>query len=309
MGLRFFINKKEILDIRIQDLAGSDSIFPTPLMLSQGETEAALERALERGYGKAVERGITALRVEQDDQGVTAWLKKSDGSASKEKVRCKYIVGCDGAHSIVRKAANLAFSGGTYPQNFILADVRLRWEMHPDVHLFMGSEGFSAVMPMKGGLYRLICSRPAEMGNEAEPTITDFEAMMSRLAPGTVEIIGPPVWITRFRLHYRIAERYRARRMFLAGDAAHIHSPVGGQGMNAGMQDSVNLGWKLAAVIRGQKDEDFLDTYNLERHKIGEYLLRGTDRAFELFSTGNPLFLLLGNTLVPWIAPDRKSVV
>jgi hypothetical protein len=212
------------------------------------------------------------------------------------------VVGCDGAHSIVRKSAGLTFDGAAYPQDFILADVHLKWDHQDSLTLFIGSYGFMAILPMKDGIFRLICSRSNYVDNESEPTIKDFEDTFAAVAPGEAELFDP-VWISRFRLHHRNVHNYHAGRMFLAGDAAHIHSPAGGQGMNTGMQDAVNLGWKLAAVIRGEKNDSLLDSYSIERHKVGENLLRGTDRAFEFMCTTNPFYLYLRNTLVPWIIP------
>ena len=166
----------------------------------------------------------------------------------------------------------------------------------------LGSAGFLGCMPMKDGLMRLICSRPREWGKDTEPTIEHFQTAMENLAPGKFEILDS-VWIARFRLHHRIIDNYRVGRLLLAGDSAHVHSPVGGQGMNAGMGDSINLGWKLASVLRGEKDDLLLDSYHIERHRIGEHLLSQTDRAFEFVSTSNPIWLFLRNTILPWVMP------
>ena len=152
-------------------------------------------------------------------------------------LRCKYVVGCDGSHSIVRRAAGLAFDGAAYPQDFILADVHVKWEQKPCVTIFLG-DGFMATFPMKDGVTRLICSRPKQLNADTEPTLEDFEAVVKTLVPGTAQLLEP-VWISRFRLHRRNVEKYRVGHISLAGDAAHIHSPAGGQGMNTGMQDAV----------------------------------------------------------------------
>ena len=151
------------------------------------------------------------------------------------------MVGCDGGHSIVRNAAGLTFDGDTYPQDFILADVHMNWDQEPYIHMCLGY-GFLGCFQMKDGLFRLICSQPRERGEDTEPTIEHFQSLMKQLAPGKSEILDM-VWLSRSRLHRRIVQNYRVGRVFLAGDAAHVHSPAGGQGMNAGMHDSVNLGW------------------------------------------------------------------
>jgi 2-polyprenyl-6-methoxyphenol hydroxylase-like FAD-dependent oxidoreductase len=306
MGVRMFANKRFVFEVDINDIGFTDTMFPAPLMISQAETESFLDKELLK-YGKSVERPVTAERLEQDEDGVNAWLRHADGT--EEALYCKYVVGCDGAHSVVRKSAGLKFNGAAYPQDFVLLDVHLKGT-HPDaLTMFLGSYGFLAIFPMKDGVFRLILSRPSHVNNETEPTVKDFEDAFAALAPGETELFDP-VWISRFRLHHRNAENYRMGRMFMAGDAAHIHSPAGGQGMNTGMQDAVNLGWKLASVIRGEKDDSLLDSYNIERHKVGENLLRGTDRIFDFMSTKNPVFLYLRNTLVPcivpWVLKDRS---
>jgi hypothetical protein len=196
----------------------------------------------------------------------------------------------------------LAFQGGTYPEDLILADVHLKWSQKKVLTVFIGNYGFMAVFPMKDEIWRLICSRPTHLNDDSEPTMEDFEESIRQLCPGAAEITDP-VWIARFRLHHRNVHDYRKGRVFVCGDAAHIHSPAGGQGMNTGMQDSVNLAWKLAMVLRGDKPDSFLESYNIERHRVGENLLKGTDRMFEMMATTNWVYLWLRNTLVPWVVP------
>lgn len=300
-SVRIFANKKFVYDVDVEDIFSTsyqDTEFPFPLMISQADTEEVLVQAL-TGYGTSVERPVAAEKLEQDEEGVTAWLK--DGKENEEVVRSKYVVGCDGAHSIVRRSTGLKFDGAAYSQDFILADVHLKWEEKPCLTLFMG-QGFMAIFPMKDGVFRIICSRPDQANIDIEPTIEDFEEAFRRLTPGKAELHNP-VWIARFRLHHRNVEKYRVGRMFLAGDAAHIHSPAGGQGMNTGIQDAINLGWKLASVIRGERGDELLDSYTIERHRVGENLLKSTDRMFEMMATTNPLYLYLRNTFVPWIIP------
>src|SRR5436190_13547878 len=241
-GARIFVNKKLAVQFDLDDLGFDDTAFPAPVFISQADTETFLDDALER-YGHTVDRSLTAEKLEQDDTGVTVQLRGADGI--EQQVRCRYVVGCDGAHSIVRHSANLNFEGAAYPQDFILADVHLQWD-HPidRLTMFMGQTlllGF----PLRDGIFRLIGSRPGGLDKHAEPTLEDFQKIFAQLAPGNAQLVDP-VWISRFRLHHRGVNCYRAGRLFVSGDAAHVHSPAGGQGMNTGMQDSVNLGWKLA---------------------------------------------------------------
>lgn len=297
-AVRIFANKKFVYEVDVVDIGYGDTYFPTPLMISQADTEMVLDEALVK-YGGEVERPVKAEKLEQDEDGVTAWLK--DGEGNEEVLHCKYVVGCDGAHSIVRRSTGLKFDGAAYPEDFILADVHLKWDQKACLTLYIG-QGFMAVFPMKDGVFRLICSRPNQANVDTEPTIEDFEEVFRTLAPGTAELLDP-VWLARFRLHHRNVESYRVGRMFLAGDAAHIHSPAGGQGMNTGMQDAVNLGWKLASAIRGEGGDELLDSYTIERHKVGENLLNFTDRMFEMMATTNPIYLYMRNTIVPWVLP------
>ena len=235
-------------------------------------------------------------------------MLRNGNDGSEERLRAKYVVGCDGAHSAVRHAAELEFEGSAYPQDFLLADLHLEWSLRAEgdnrLNMFLG-QGMLVVFPLKDGLFRLVVSttgRKLTAGEDAEPTLEDFKRVWSEMAPGEA-VLRDPVWMTRFRLHHRGVDCYRRGRLFVAGDAAHIHSPAGGQGMNTGIQDAVNLGWKLARVLRGKGGERLLDSYNIERHRVGEHLLQGTDRAFRLGSSGNPVFIFVRNLLVPWVLP------
>jgi len=304
-AIRFFVKRAFVHELSFNEGMVRDCRFKNSLMISQADTEKVIEDALV-GFGVSVERGVRAESVRQDEEGVSAVLKIIEGDGEREEeVRCKYVVGCDGAHSVVRKAAGMKFEGGVYPQDFILADVRVRWEQKKCLSFFLGS-GFLGVFPLADGIIRLIVSRAKDKGRDDEPTLQDFQDAMDEFVPGETEIYDP-VWITRFRLHHRIVDSYRKGRCFVAGDAAHIHSPAGGQGMNTGMQDAVNLAWKLASVLRGQSCDALLDTYDEERRKVGLKLLNGTDRAFEMMATSNPIWLFLRNALIPWVVPWAMS--
>jgi 2-polyprenyl-6-methoxyphenol hydroxylase-like FAD-dependent oxidoreductase len=305
-GARVFVNKNLTAELDLGDLGFDDTAFPLPLWISQADTEQCLDAAL-RSRGHVVERPFTAKKIEQDDTGVTVVLRNGN-DGSEERLRAKYVVGCDGAHSVVRHAAELKFEGSAYPQDFLLADLHLDWSLRAEgdnrLIMFFG-QGMLVVFPLQDGLFRLVVSttgRKLTAGEDAEPTLEDFRRVWSEMAPGEA-VLRDPVWITRFRLHHRGVDSYRKGRLFVAGDAAHIHSPAGGQGMNTGMQDAVNLGWKLASVLRGERDEKLLDSYDIERRRVGEHLLKGTDRAFQFGSSGNPVFIFLRNFLVPWVLP------
>lgn len=219
------------------------------------------------------------------------------------------IVGCDGAHSIVRHAAsNVTFEGAPYPMDFLLCDARLEGSNLPrNGPVVCVGSGTLGIFPLPNGLTRLVAAGQAgQIANGEEPTKEDFQKLLETFAPPGHGTIAETVWLSRFRLHHRISSSYRDGRIFLAGDAAHLHSPAGAQGMNAGIQDSINLGWKLATVLRGKATdpEALLDSYDAERRRVGQYLLGTTDRMFTFAATSNWWFIRLRQFLMPWILPQ-----
>lgn len=201
-----------------------DTQFPGLFVISQVNTEDYLMKHLEE-RGVAVERPVTVKSVKQDDHGVTVVLAKHDGS--EEVVRCKYVVGCDGAHSVVRHAMSVEFEGDAYPQEFVLADTLCDWdETAGKAHMFLG-EGMAMILPMGPGRARILASRPRHLSADADPTLQDFEDFLHTMLPADESVSKPklhdPFWISRFHLHHRCATKYRDGKLFVAGDAAHIH--------------------------------------------------------------------------------------
>ena len=309
-GANFFVNKRQAARIPLDDIGTTDTAFPLPLMASQAKMERLLDDIL-ASYGKAVERPVTAKSITQDSEGVTSVLELADGS--QQTVRSKYIVGCDGAHSFVRKSAeNLTWEGAQYPQDFVLCDAFLKDSnlIQTRFSLFLGN-GLLALFPLGNGIFRLIASgKKTENENDA-PSLEDFQGILDKFAPPGSGVLVDPVWRSRFRLHHRGVNSYRDGRIFVAGDAAHIHSPSGGQGMNTGMQDSINLGWKLAAVLQGKtaNPEALLDSYHAERHPVGLDLLRGTDQLFSFGASTDTWFISVRNFVLPWVLPWVASSV
>ena len=323
-GARIYVYKKPAVTTALGSFGLEDTAFPRPLWLSQADTEGVMADHLAAVYGVHVERGITATELAQDADGVDVALCRPDGGAT-ERLRCAYAVGCDGAHSAVRHAAGLSFEGAPYPVDFILCDAYLDWtELASDpealtrLMLFLSSQDLVVCFPFKDGLVRLIANEdPSGKAADTPPSLADFQARFDSVAPGRATLRNP-VWLTRFRLHHRIVDSFRRGRLFVAGDAAHIHSPAGGQGMNTGIQDAINLGWKLARVLALQGSaadggqtpsaaaasiERLLDSYHAERHPVGLKLLRGTDRLFGYASTRSWWFNLWRNFFVRWILP------
>jgi 2-polyprenyl-6-methoxyphenol hydroxylase-like FAD-dependent oxidoreductase len=271
------------------------------LGLPQSETERILTARL-REHGITVERGVRLRSFHQDDDVVTAQLDGASGDA--ETVRAAYLVGCDGAHSTVRQGLGLRFEGGMgmFPQLFMLGDVDLDWSM-PEGHLLRFIQlddgemrGMLVCVPLRGrGRYRVATMAPprlqAEIGSEvvpdgfsreyAPPGLHDIQAALDRLAP-TGTTASNLRWSSIFRIKHGIVDRYRVGRVFVAGDAAHLHPPAGGQGMNTGIQDAWNLGWKLALAVRGLATPGLLDSYDGERRPAGKAVV---DRAVRVAFT------------------------
>lgn len=290
--------------VPMQAFTWLETRFPFMLMLPQDATEALLTEYLGT-FGVKVERGLALEDFRQDARGVEATLKRAGGRV--ERVTARWLLGCDGARSRVRKVAGIPFEGETYDDACVLADVRVDWPLGQGELVIMPSmHGVVGAFPMPGeNRYRLFCITPRDRlpeGDETTPlTLEEMQAILERMSNVPVRV-SEPRWLARYRLHRRGVPHYRQGRVFLAGDAAHIHSPAGGQGMNTGIQDAYNLAWKLALVTRGRAQESLLDTYELERHPVGQMLLEGTDRLFGLMTRGGTFSQLLRTYVAPRIA-------
>jgi 2-polyprenyl-6-methoxyphenol hydroxylase-like FAD-dependent oxidoreductase len=295
-----------VLSVRLFDVGLEDTAFPFLLFISQAETEAVLNEHL-TAHGVRVERGVELLGFEAGEEEVAATLGHGDGST--ERVHARYLVGCDGAHSGVRQGAGIPFEGGAYPQTFALGDLEVDGELEHEVaHAFLAAGGMLFFFPLgRPATWRMLGMRPPGGANEGEqertePSLADLQAIADAFTGGALRL-RDPAWLTYFRLHHRHAARYRTGRVFLAGDAAHVHSPAGAQGMNTGIQDAWNLGWKLALVSRGVADEALLDTYEAERQPIGGFVLRFTDRATRIATSRSVLVRLARTQIAPRLAP------
>jgi 2-polyprenyl-6-methoxyphenol hydroxylase-like FAD-dependent oxidoreductase len=298
LGARLFVRKRHVTDIPFNDLGFDDTAFSVPFWISQAETESILEEHLNE-YGHAVERSISAEKIDQDEAGAEVALKSLNGSETV--IRCKYIVGCDGTHSLVRHSANLTFQGSPYVEQFILCDAKLTGSYdRAKISFFLGKR-IMLIFPIKGGLVRIIGVRQ-DQSNNNPPSLAEFQVFVDEMVPGNC-VVQDPIWLANFHFHRRGVNSYRSGRLFVAGDAAHIHSPAGGQGMNTGIQDVINLGWKLAAVIRGERGPQLLDTYDTERRPIGDHLLRGTDKLFGFVTSPSPFTVFLRSYIIPVIVP------
>jgi 2-polyprenyl-6-methoxyphenol hydroxylase-like FAD-dependent oxidoreductase len=237
------------------------------------------EHAIE--LGAQVRRGCAVAAFEQDDEGVTVEL--ADG----EQLRSRYLVGCDGARSTVRKLLGVGFPGEPSRNHTLMGEMEVGVpydEIAAKVTEISETNKRFSFGSSGGGVYRVVVPAAGVSDGAEPPTLEDFKALLRSIA-GTDFGVHSPRWLSRFGDATRLAERYRVGRVLLAGDAAHIHPPTGGQGLNLGVQDAFNLGWKLAAQIRGWAPETLLDTYEAERHPVAEDVLDNTRAQMELLST------------------------
>jgi len=278
------------------NFALAKSSFPYALMIPQSETERVLEEQL-ASRGVRVERNTELESFVDDGDGVSATLLGQDGTV--EEVRVAYLAGCDGAHSVVRKGIGAEFTGSAEPSGWILADMMLDGDVAPDEILINWTRhGVLAIFPIVGNRYRVIADVPPDEGDVSTPLELDrVQKVLDERGPGGLRA-HDPFWLSRFRINERKVHEYTKGRCFLVGDAAHIHSPAGGQGMNTGMQDAFNLAWKLAMAVNGQAGTKLLATYSQERSAIGDQVLRNASVLTHVATVGNPFLQKLRNVAV-----------
>jgi 2-polyprenyl-6-methoxyphenol hydroxylase-like FAD-dependent oxidoreductase len=279
-GANIWTRGRRAARIPLGDIGRDLSPYPFLLILGQDDNERLLGDAL-RSHDVAVRWNTELVGLVQDADGVKATLKRPDGTT--EDVTAAWIAGCDGAHSTVRQLSGIAFEGAPYEHVFFVADTEATGTMVPDeLNIYLWREGFHLFFPMRGtDHWRLVGILPPHLRERGD---LSFEEVI----PSVRQQAGPELsfkacsWYSTYRIHHRCAARFRDRRCFLLGDAAHIHSPVGAQGMNTGLQDAYNLAWKLALVVSGRAGAALLDSYEAERLPVAKRLLSTTDRAFSL---------------------------
>ncbi len=283
-----WVGGKRLARAELGTIGAGLSPFPFELMYPQDEHERLLIRHLAE-LGVPIERPRSLVGFANEPDGVRAQL--DDGTTCT----AAYLAGCDGAHSAVRHALGIGFPGGTYEHDFFVADIAGDGPaLDGEVHISLDSSDFLAVFPLAGpGHARLIGTVRRLHG--VEPRWEDVSPdALARLRMDVSDVR----WFSSYHVHHRVASSFRAGRVFLLGDAAHIHSPVGAQGMNTGIGDAVNLGWKLAAVLRGEP-ESLLDSYEPERRAFANELVATTDRAFQLANRDGVIARLVRRRLAP----------
>ncbi len=277
-----------------------DSRYNYQLFISQAETERILREALAR-ENVEVERDVEMIAFSDNSSGVTAVLRHKNGTL--EQVTASYLISAEGAHSIVRNSLGLQFEGKTLDENYALGDLYIDGDLPAsDFHIFSSEHGFMGLFPLNGGRFRLIASNPlSQPSKDTEPSLQELQSIYDQRShiPARFRDL---TWSSWFRINSRMVERTKVGRLFLGGDSAHIHSPAGAQGMNTGIQDMVNLGWKLALVLKGQAPEKLLDTYEQDRLPVIHNVLTKTEGLTEIIGAENPIVRSLFNHLAPWIA-------
>lgn len=275
--------------------------YPYTLMISQADTEAFLLDRLEQLGGKVI-RPATVTGVSQHEAGVEVAF--ADG----QRVTARYVVGADGMHSTVREQTGIAFTGSTYAESFALADVRLSGGVPSDeVILYFSPAGLAVVAPLPDGLYRIVATVDDA---PQHPDAGFVQALLDGRGPvAHPVVVDDVVWGSRFRVHHRIADAFRDRRVLLAGDAAHVHSPAGGQGMNLGIEDAVLLGELLSRVLAGEPDH-LLEAYAAERRRTAEGVvaLAGRLTALATTSPGRRPFRNLAMRMAGKLPPVRHAL-
>jgi 2-polyprenyl-6-methoxyphenol hydroxylase-like FAD-dependent oxidoreductase len=298
-----------------------ETTHPYALMIPQSETERLMEQHLNR-CGVEVERGVELVRFTPAGERVIAVLRHPD--QHEETLELPWLLGCDGAHSSVRHGLGMAFEGDTLPSDWILADLHLTGGPNPpnELALFWHGDGVLVMFPISPGRFRVIADVDAQPGDAqaggaqpgphpADPTLKEVQALLDRRGPGGIQASNP-IWLAGFRINERKVADYRAERVFVLGDAAHVHSPAGGQGMNTGIQDAVNLAWKLALVNRGLAGpEPLLQSYSTERSEIGRKVLADAGRLTTVATLRSGLLQSLRNHVAPLLLglpPVRRAM-
>jgi 2-polyprenyl-6-methoxyphenol hydroxylase-like FAD-dependent oxidoreductase len=285
--------------LALADAGAGISPYPSPLIYPQDHHERLLGARLE-AMGVTIERNTELVSFEQAPDLVSATLRRADGS--EETTTARYLAGCDGARSTVREQLGIGFEGGTYRSVFYVADVKLSGLASPEEgHVSIERGDFVLALPYgKEGKARLVGAVADERAERAEAlTFEDVHQDAIKRLGVTVDEVG---WFSTYRVHHRVAETFRSDRAFVLGDAGHVHSPAGGQGMNTGILDAINLAWKLAEVLQGEAPDALLDTYNRERQAFAHQLVHTTDRGFSLMTAGGAAANFLRVYMLPYAA-------
>jgi 2-polyprenyl-6-methoxyphenol hydroxylase-like FAD-dependent oxidoreductase len=303
-GINLWVGGRKQTRVRF-DTAADDLTPYGPFVFPQDLHERLLIERLE-AFGSFVERKTELVKYSDDGSGLCATLKRPDGQ--EELCTASYLAGCDGAHSIVRQIMGIGFPGGTYQQLFYVADIDAAGPaLDGELHVDLDAADFLAVFPLKGaGRARLIGT--VRDDRAAHPETLKFEDVSDRAIQNMKVQVRTVNWFSTYRVHHRVTDRFRNGRAFLLGDAAHIHSPAGGQGMNTGIGDAINLAWKLKSVLAHGASDALLDTYETERRAFALKLVATTDKAFTLATASGRFAGFIRTRIVPLVVPTLFKI-
>jgi 2-polyprenyl-6-methoxyphenol hydroxylase-like FAD-dependent oxidoreductase len=304
-GANLWAQGRKTARVPLGDAGRNITPYPYILVLGQDDNEWIMGDKL-RELGTSVQWNTELVGLAQDEGQVTATLKGPGGAT--RAIPVQWVAGCDGAHSAVRGLTGIEFPGAPYEHVFFVADTQATGSMVPDeVNIYFWREGFHLLFPMRGtDHWRVVGILPPDLRGRDEVKFEDVIPSLRNEA-GAALSFKACSWFSTYRIHHRSAARFRDRRCFLLGDAAHIHSPVGAQGMNTGLQDAYNLAWKLALVIKNQAKPMLLDSYEEERLPVAQRLLNTTDRGFRLVVSDNWLAGLFRTKILARIAAFAMS--
>ena len=297
-AINLWVKGERAVRVPFRQLGEGLTPYTFVLIYPQDAHERLLIARLEN-EGVEVERGVELIRFEDQGDRIRATLRLADGR--EERCESVYLAGCDGASSTVRESLGIGFPGGTYEGFFYVADVDATGPATEDeLHADLEEADFALLYPLKGGGRVRLVGNLRESSGDSQLT---FEDVRGRAIANLKLDVRSVNWFSTYRVHHRVASRFRHGRAFLLGDAAHIHSPVGGQGMNTGIGDAVNLAWKLAAVMKGQFPQEILETYELERIRFARRLVATTDRLFTFITRSGSIARFVRRRIVPLLAP------
>ena len=288
-------------EIEFKELGKGLSPYPFVLIVEQGRHERVLYDFI-KANGKDVLWQTELENFAQNEAGVTANVKTASGAT--ETIEAKFLVACDGAKSSVRHALDLKFEGSTFERMFYVADVEVDWNLsHDALTVFLLKNNLLVFFPMRGERrHRIVGTFSEEFAkDEGEVLYAEIEEQVKRDAEIELDITKVN-WFSTYKVHTRHVEKFSKGRCFLAGDAAHIHTPAGAQGMNTGIQDGYNLAWKMALVLKGKESEKLLESYNQERLENAQNLLKTTDRLFNFVANPNEFLAFFRTEIFPYVA-------
>lgn len=307
-AINYVVNGKLAKRVPLGEFGHALTPFPFLLILEQSKTEPLLLAYLAR-QGGAVEWNTELRGLEQDPDGVTATLEHA---GRQETLRASWLIGADGGRSAVRKLLQIPFGGETYSQSLFVLDCKIDWPFPPDeAAIALSRQAFGLFFPMTDGRCRVSGVVSVDYAEKDSISFEEVNSHFARDLQMNVRLFDPD-WISLYHAHHRYVSQFRQGRCFLAGDAAHIHSPAGAQGMNTGLQDAYNLAWKLSLVFQGRGPDRLLDTYQAERLPIARRLVRTTDRVFGITVSQHPVITWWRVHMMPHVVgllPKQKQVL